>query len=164
MNFTKKFDKTTPLAFTRWLNKQNVDFLSDEPGRKIKKENTGNNKIRMRHLNVLDNGYYVDLAKNITDVIPRHRAYINQSKKDGYHIIDYCRKSKTPSSNRAAILQRMVNILRERSLVKKVLVSSCSNVKQAFPKQDLNDQDISLSELNCIHVNTYSRLLSFYSR
>ncbi|KAI7857943.1 hypothetical protein BDC45DRAFT_499716 [Circinella umbellata] len=138
MNFTKRFDKTTPLSFTRWLNKQNIDFLSDEPERKIKKGNAGNNKIRMHHLNVLDNGYYVDLAKNIIDVIPRHHAYINQLKKDGYHIIGYCRKSKTPSSNRAALLQRMVNILRERSLVEKVFVSPCSNVKQAFSKRDLH--------------------------
>lgn len=56
--FTKKFDKTTPLAFTHWLNKQNVDFLSDEPERKVVKGNTENKKIRRRHLNVLDNGYY----------------------------------------------------------------------------------------------------------
>jgi hypothetical protein len=46
------------LAFTQWLNKQNVDFLSDEPERKVAKGNTENKKIRMRHLNVLDYGYY----------------------------------------------------------------------------------------------------------
>lgn len=56
--FTKKFDKTTPLAFSKWLNKQNVDFLSVELERKFVKENTGNEKLRRRHLNVLDNGYY----------------------------------------------------------------------------------------------------------
>ncbi|KAL4208537.1 hypothetical protein AB4K20DRAFT_1970188 [Rhizopus microsporus] len=33
---TSKFDKTIPLAFSQWLNKQKVDFLSDEPERKIK--------------------------------------------------------------------------------------------------------------------------------
>ncbi|ORE12282.1 hypothetical protein BCV71DRAFT_240267, partial [Rhizopus microsporus] len=32
---TSKFDKTIPLAFSQWLNKQKVDFLSDEPERKI---------------------------------------------------------------------------------------------------------------------------------
>ncbi|KAG2234684.1 hypothetical protein INT48_005836 [Thamnidium elegans] len=55
--FTKKFDKTTSLAFTQWLNKQNLDFLSDEPERKVVKGNTENKKLRRRHLNLLDNGY-----------------------------------------------------------------------------------------------------------
>ncbi|KAG1453956.1 hypothetical protein G6F46_004267 [Rhizopus delemar] len=126
--FTKKFDKTTPLAFTQWLNRQNVDFLSNEPERKTVKGNTESKKIRRRHLNVLDNSYYVDLAKNIIDVIPRHHAYINQLKKDGYHIIGYYRKSKSPN---------------------KVFVSPYSNVKQ-----DLNDKDTLLSELDQVNGDT----------
>ncbi|KAI7902223.1 uncharacterized protein BX663DRAFT_436212, partial [Cokeromyces recurvatus] len=104
-----------------------------------------------------DNGYYgkaLDLAKNIIDVIPRHHAYVNQLKNDGYHIIGYCRKSKMPSNNRAALLQRMVNILRQRSLVDKVFVSSYSNIKQGFYKRDLNDQDSLLSELDQVNGNT----------
>ncbi|EIE90612.1 hypothetical protein RO3G_15323 [Rhizopus delemar RA 99-880] len=99
-----------------------------------------------------DNSYYgkaLDLAKNIIDVIPRHHAYINQLKKDGYHIIGYYRKSKSPSNNRIALLQRMVNILRQRSLVDKVFVSPYSNVKQ-----DLNDKDTLLSELDQVNGDT----------
>ena len=52
----------------------------------------------------------------------------------------------------------MVNILRERSLVEKVFVSPCNNVKQAFSKRDLNDQDISLSELDYVHGNTQGKI------
>ncbi|CEG68079.1 hypothetical protein RMATCC62417_04405 [Rhizopus microsporus] len=56
--FTNNFDKTTLLAFNQWLNKQNVDFLSDEPEHKAVKGNVGNEKIRRRCLYVLDMAYY----------------------------------------------------------------------------------------------------------
>ncbi|KAI8876385.1 hypothetical protein K501DRAFT_338113, partial [Backusella circina FSU 941] len=151
--FTEKFDKTTSLAFSKWLNKQNVDFLSVEPERKVVKGSTGNEKIRRRYLNVLNSTYYAGLVKNIVDIIPRHHAYINQLKNDGYHIVGYCRKSKTQSSNRAILLQRMANILRQRSLVEEVFVSPYSSVKESFYKRDFNDQDI-LSELDQANGNT----------
>ncbi|KAI8636626.1 hypothetical protein BD408DRAFT_486790 [Parasitella parasitica] len=152
--FTKKFDKTTSLALTQWLNKQNVDFLSDEPERKVVKGNTKNKKLRRRHLNVLDNGCYVDLAKNIINVIPKHHAYVNQLKNDGYHIIGYYRKSRTPSDNRAALLQRMVDIIRQRSLVEKVYVSTHSNAKEGFHKRDLDDQNTLIAELDQVDGGT----------
>jgi hypothetical protein len=56
--FTEKFDKTTSLAFTKWLNKQNVDLLSDDPEPKVFKRNTGNEEMRRRCLNVLNSAYY----------------------------------------------------------------------------------------------------------
>ncbi|KAI7894043.1 uncharacterized protein EV154DRAFT_415778, partial [Mucor mucedo] len=148
--FTKRFDKTTSLAFSKWLKKQSIDFLSEETERKLVKGDTGDEKIRRRHLNVLNSVYYAGLVKKIVDMIPRYHAYINQLKKDGYHIVGYCRKSKTQSSNRAIKLQRMVDILRQRSLVKKNFVSPSSSVKESFYKRDFNDQDI-LSELDEIN-------------
>lgn len=57
-------DKTTPLAFCRWLNKQNVDFLLDEPECKVVK---GNKKIRRRYLNVLNSGYYTRCGLSSTN-------------------------------------------------------------------------------------------------
>ncbi|KAI9365300.1 hypothetical protein BD770DRAFT_406534 [Pilaira anomala] len=38
--FTKKLDKTTSLAFSKWLNKQNVDFLSERKYRCKGMQNT----------------------------------------------------------------------------------------------------------------------------
>lgn len=55
--FTKKFDKTISLAFSKWLNKQNIDFLSEESERKLIKGDT-DKKIRRRHLNILNSVYY----------------------------------------------------------------------------------------------------------
>ncbi|KAI9473495.1 MAG: hypothetical protein EXX96DRAFT_596630 [Benjaminiella poitrasii] len=90
-----------------------------------------------------DDGYYgkaLDLAKNIIDVIPRHHAYAKKLKNDGYHIIGYCRK--------------MVNILRQRSIVDKVFVSPYSSLKQGFYERDLNDQNTLLSELDQVNGDT----------
>lgn len=92
-------------------------------------------------------------------MIPKHHAYINQLKNDGYHVVGYCRKSKTQSSNRATLLQRMVDILRQRSLVEKLFVSPSSSVKESFSKRDFNDQDI-LSELDKVNGNTQGKKLN----
>lgn len=40
------------------MNRQNVDFLSDEPECEVVKGKAENIKIRRRRLNVLDKGYY----------------------------------------------------------------------------------------------------------
>lgn len=50
--FTHKFDKKTPLGFSQWLNKNNVDLTSTEPERKITKTST-EIRARSRQLNVL---------------------------------------------------------------------------------------------------------------
>jgi hypothetical protein len=106
-----------------------------------------------------NSSFVADLAKNIVDIIPRHHVYINQLKNNGYHIVGYCRKSKTPSSNRATLLQRMVDILCQRSLVEKVFVSPYSNVKEGFYKRDFNDQN-TLSELDQVNGNTQGKKLN----
>ncbi|KAG2197272.1 hypothetical protein INT47_010978 [Mucor saturninus] len=47
-----------PLIIVCYNNKQNIDFLSEEPERKLVKGDTGDEKIRRRHLNVLNSVYY----------------------------------------------------------------------------------------------------------
>ncbi|ORE06771.1 hypothetical protein BCV72DRAFT_206727, partial [Rhizopus microsporus var. microsporus] len=59
---------------------------------------------------------------DLVKIIPRCHAYVNQLKNGEYHIIGYCRKLKPPSNNRAALLQRIVNILLQKSLVEKAFV------------------------------------------
>ncbi|ORE02475.1 hypothetical protein BCV72DRAFT_215191, partial [Rhizopus microsporus var. microsporus] len=82
-----------------------------------------------------------EVVDNIVSTTPRHHTYIKQLKDDGYEIIGYCRKSKKACDNRALLLERMINILYQRSLVQKVFVSPSSSVKQALSKRDLFDQD-----------------------
>lgn len=60
---------------------------------------------------------------------------------------------ESPSNNRVPLLQRMVSLLREKSLVNKVFVSPCDNVKQSFYKRDL-DGDTLLSQRCGKHHNT----------
>lgn len=36
-NHAERFSKTTALGFSQWLNKQNIDFLNQEPERKVVK-------------------------------------------------------------------------------------------------------------------------------
>ncbi|KAG1061808.1 hypothetical protein G6F41_011968 [Rhizopus arrhizus] len=151
--FTYKFDKKTPLGFSQWLSKQNIDLTSVEPERKISK--TGKEiRARSRQLNVLDDTHYISVAENVLNILPSHHSKINDMKKDGYQIIGYCRKSVAETKNRASCLQRMINILYKRSLVNKVFVSPRSSTKQPFLKRDFEDEDDILSKLNDVHGNT----------
>ncbi|EIE90582.1 hypothetical protein RO3G_15293 [Rhizopus delemar RA 99-880] len=93
--YTERFNKTTALGFNQWLRKQNIDFLNQDPERKVlKSQESETVKIRARILSVLDNQFYDDVADNIVSTIPRYHAYIKQLKDDGYEVIRYCRKSK----------------------------------------------------------------------
>ncbi|KAG1135147.1 hypothetical protein G6F37_013078 [Rhizopus arrhizus] len=84
--FTYKFDKKTPLGFSQWLSKQNIDLTSVEPERKISK--TGKEiRARSRQLNVLDDTHYISVAENVLNILPSHHSKINDMKKDGYQII-----------------------------------------------------------------------------
>ncbi|KAG1057987.1 hypothetical protein G6F43_000189 [Rhizopus delemar] len=93
--YTERFNKTTALGFNQWLRKQNIDFLNQDPERKVlKSQESETVKIRARILSVLDNQFYDDVADNIVSTIPRYHAYIKQLKDDSYEVIRYCRKSK----------------------------------------------------------------------
>ncbi|CAO3664011.1 unnamed protein product [Rhizopus stolonifer] len=151
--FTTKFDKKGPLGFSQWLNHQKLDLTDVEPQRKSLK--TGNEiRIRKRQLNVLNDKYFLSVAENVLGILPNHHSKINAMKKDGYKIIGYCRKSVAEIGNRVSCLQRMINVLYERSLVDKVFVSSRSSAKQQFLKRDLKNEDDLLSALNDVHGNT----------
>lgn len=56
--FSHKFDNKTPLAFSKWLNVQNVDLTDTDPERKIVKTNESVVKLRKRELQILDDTYY----------------------------------------------------------------------------------------------------------
>ncbi|KAI9265288.1 hypothetical protein EDC94DRAFT_604444 [Helicostylum pulchrum] len=71
-----------------------------------------------------------------------------------YEVVGCCRKSKKASDNWALLLQRMISILYQRSLVQKVFVSPRSSVKQALGNRDLFDQDI-LSSLDQYHCPNF---------
>ncbi|CAO3699217.1 unnamed protein product [Rhizopus stolonifer] len=145
-SFTTKFDKRGSLGFSQWLSHQKLDLTDMELQRKGLK--TGSEiRIRKRQLNILNDKYFLSVTENVLDVLPNHHSKINAMKKDGYKIIGYCRKSVAETGNRVSCLQRMINILYERSLVDKVFVSSRSSAKQQFLKRDLKNEDDLLSAL-----------------
>lgn len=94
------------------------------------------------------------VVKDIVEVLPIHQQIINETKKEGYQVIGYCRKSVEDTKNRVSCLQRMIDILYKRSLVDKVFVSPLSSVKQMFSKRDLKDADQILSQLKNTHGST----------
>ncbi|KAG1452563.1 hypothetical protein G6F46_012375 [Rhizopus delemar] len=86
--YTERFNKTTALGFNQWLKKQNIDFLIQEPERKVLKiQGSETKKLRIRILSVLDSQFHDEVADNIVSTIPRHHAYIKQLKDDGYEVI-----------------------------------------------------------------------------
>lgn len=64
--YTERFNKTTALGFNQWLRKQNIDFLNQDPERKVlKSQGSETVKIRVRTLSVLDNQFYGKLENGI---------------------------------------------------------------------------------------------------
>ncbi|KAI9032525.1 hypothetical protein CLU79DRAFT_859181 [Phycomyces nitens] len=152
LSFTECFNKTTALGFSRWLKKQNIDFLNQEPERKVLNiQGSETEKLRTRILSVLDSQFHGQDNVLIFSLIAG--VAHNILKKDSYEVIGYCRKSKNTTENRAVLLQRMINVLYQRSLVDKVFVSPCNSAKQALDKRDLTDVEV-LSSLNIIHGNS----------
>lgn len=104
--------------------------------------------------------FVVFVAENVLHVLPNHHSEVNDIKEEGYKIIGYCRKSAAETGNRVSCLQRMVNVLYNRSLVDKVFVSCRRSAKQQFVKRDLKNEDDLLLALNDIHGNIVD-LLNF---
>lgn len=75
-------------------------------------------------------------------------------KKEGLQIIGYCRKSLGDTKNRVLCLQRMIDILYERSLVDKIFVSPFNTTKQPFSKRDRKNLKEILSQLTSVHGST----------
>jgi len=64
--YTKRFSKTTALGFNQWLKKQNIDFLNQEPKRKVLKiQGSETEKLRIRILSVLDSQFHGKLENGI---------------------------------------------------------------------------------------------------
>jgi hypothetical protein len=76
--------------------------------------------------------------KKITGYLPKYQAYIRSLKNEGFNVIGYIRKSPTnDSQNRIRLLRCMVDGLKERSLVDKVLASVCCYANDPITQRDL---------------------------
>lgn len=66
--------------------------------------------------------FQVDVAKSIISYIPEYQSHIRDLKEEGYCIIGYARKSKgkEKEKDRLRLLQKMVDSLKNRSLVDQV--------------------------------------------
>lgn len=57
--YTERFNKTIVLGFNQWLKKQNIDFLIQEPERKVLTiRGSETEKLRIRILSVLDSQFH----------------------------------------------------------------------------------------------------------
>lgn len=64
--YTERFNKTTALRFNQWLRKQNIEFLNQNPERKVlKSQESETVKIRVRTLSVLYNQFDGKLENGI---------------------------------------------------------------------------------------------------
>lgn len=105
---------------------------------------------------ILDN-----VASNIENILPQHKAQIRSLKEDGLSIVGYCRKSDlAKQDNLISLLQRMVDNHYQRSLVDKVFVSPCSNASSPFSERDLSDQFEVFNQLKNVHGNTKGKLIT----
>lgn len=112
------------------------------------------------------------IIETIATSIPRYQNYINSLKKQGRTIIGYARKSigSNDEKNRKALLNSMVQCLKERSLCDMVFVSWSCSADSNFSSRDMNDSTDLLNELTgvdgdiqckmyyiCKHVNNYQQ-------
>lgn len=64
--YTERFNKTTALRLNQWLRKQNIEFLNQDPERKVlKSQESETVKIRVRALSVLYNQFDGKLENGI---------------------------------------------------------------------------------------------------
>ncbi|ORX61886.1 hypothetical protein DM01DRAFT_241900, partial [Hesseltinella vesiculosa] len=80
------------------------------------------------------NGFVLD----ITEHLPRCRAYIYSLKEQGYSIFGYARKSPGSASeaSRILLLQKMVDRLSNTLVVDKVFVSLSSSASESLSAHD----------------------------
>ncbi|KAG0183667.1 hypothetical protein DFQ28_001429 [Apophysomyces sp. BC1034] len=135
--YTTMFDDKSSVYFAQWCSKSKLDLSQAAVERKISKATDGR-KIRHRKLYVLDAKLHDDVAKGIKEYIPRYHEHLKKMKKVGCTIIGYCRKSRTieDDETRVRLLQRMVNLMRTRSLVDKAFVSPYSAAGDEISTRD----------------------------
>ncbi|KAI9267285.1 hypothetical protein EDC94DRAFT_633993 [Helicostylum pulchrum] len=156
----KKSSRGDTAIFILIQYKNKVDLLSVEPKRKVLKGEK--QKLRSYLLSALDTKsmvmmkwYINNVASNIQNILPQHKAQISNLKENGLNIVGYCRKSDLDKQdNIVNLLQRMVDSHYQRSLVDKVFMSPCSNASSPFSERDLSDQCEVFSQLKSLHGDT----------
>ncbi|KAG1039105.1 hypothetical protein G6F43_012577 [Rhizopus delemar] len=129
----------------------NMVFLVHNPiNEEIQLTNDGN-RLSIRSLYVLKNGYIENAVKTITDCLPRYQTYIQSLRDEGYTIVGYARKLPTDDGyeKRVSLLQAMCENLKERSLVDFTFVSFCSKANDRFSARDNKQDAEELSKINC---------------
>jgi hypothetical protein len=96
-----------------------------------------------------------NVTKSIISYIPEYQSHIRNLKEEGYCIIGYARKSKGKEEEevRLRLLQKMVDSLKNRSLVDQVFTSICSSASSLISSRDLNC-DKSIEKLEKVNGNT----------
>lgn len=139
-------------SFASWCKIKKVLLFNAPVSRKRKKKLLDTEtSIRLRNVFVLKNEYlgiiivkiYLsnaldwpsflsfqdNVAKSIISYIPEYQSHIRNLKEEGYCIIGYARKSKGKEEEEVSLrlLQKMVDSLKNRSLVDQVFTSICSS-------------------------------------
>ncbi|KAG0166334.1 hypothetical protein DFQ29_001022 [Apophysomyces sp. BC1021] len=158
--YTTMFDDKSSVYFAQWCSKSKLDLSQAAVERKISKATDGR-KIRHRKLYVLDAKLHDDVAKGIKEYIPRYHEHLKKMKKVGCTIIGYCRKSRTieDDETRVRLLQRMVNLMRTRSLVDKAFVSPYSAAGDEISTRDFYNK-FNMASLEDV-AGTTQDLISF---
>lgn len=93
------------------------------------------------------------LAHNIANYQSKYERFINKLKKDGFEVVGYVRKSPGKLSNDALKdnLQKMIECLRERSLVEFVYVSPQSCAGSPIDSRDMSNTVEGLEKMELRH-------------
>lgn len=96
-----------------------------------------------------------NVAKSIISYIPEYQSHIRNLKEEGYCIIGYARKSKYKEEEevRLRLLQKMVDSLKNRSLVDQAFTIICSSASSLISSRDLNC-DKSIEKIEKVNGNT----------
>ncbi|KAI8047166.1 uncharacterized protein B0P05DRAFT_576438 [Gilbertella persicaria] len=89
------------------------------------------------------------IVKRIQGSLAAHQRHIQNLKDEGYIVIGYARKFPATNSNddRVNILQKMCQLLKDRSSVDHVFVSICCKARDPFNEREKKDSK-SLVNLN----------------
>ncbi|KAI7851507.1 hypothetical protein BDC45DRAFT_571992 [Circinella umbellata] len=99
-----------------------------------------------------------DLLLAICDYLPKYKASISNLKENGYEIIGYARKSPSSEINmetRLKLLQRMIDNLRDRSVVDKTYVS----VSYMLEYLQSVDHNVCLVSIDYAGLSSHSHLI-----
>lgn len=85
-----------------------------------------------------------ELVRSIVEHMPKYHEFLYKLKDEGYQIVGYARKSRTNENDedRSRLLTQMLHLLRKRSLVDKVFVSTISNSNEPMEKRDIKKNQI----------------------